>query len=260
MNGGLRTHGFGVAVIATFGLLTSAPAAAAASVPGAVTRAPIKTRISHASGPVPGSVGVVRGSATREPLKIQISRASGTVLGAVTISYNHRTCSGASCSYGIPVGTRVVLGETAKHPATWTFSKWVLNGQAWGSARTATFKMPAYRVVAQAIFVRAQVSVYSRLIGTWLGPGLGDAGGCGKEYGQFTFFANQGYSYTENSELCGGITNAGNYWIQNGSMFLHWTQCNYPCSPGTSSSRFGFIAANAFELCDTSGCYDYYRQ
>ena len=103
-------------------------------------------------------------------------------------------------------------------------------------------------------------SVYAVLVGTWLGPGLGDGGGCGAEYGQFTFFRNQEYAYTSNSQDCGGITNAGYYRIRNGVIALHWTECNYPCASGTASARFAFLGRNAFELADQGGTYVYDRQ
>ncbi len=111
-------------------------------------------------------------------------------------------------------------------------------------------------------------SVYAVLAGTWLGRGLGDAGGCGEEYGQFTFFRNGEYAYTENSwngaeeygSGCGGITNAGYYRVSNGVIVIHWVECNFPCAPGTASARFAFLGTNAFELADQGGTYIYYRQ
>jgi hypothetical protein len=105
-----------------------------------------------------------------------------------------------------------------------------------------------------------RLSVYAVLVGTWLGPGLGDASGCGTEYGQFTFFSDLEYAYTSNSELCGGFTNAGSYRARRGVITLHWTECNFPCAPGTASARFAFLGANAFELADQGGTYVYYRQ
>jgi hypothetical protein len=103
-------------------------------------------------------------------------------------------------------------------------------------------------------------SIYAALIGTWLGPGLADTGGCGTEYGQFTFFRNQQYAYTSNSQDCGGFTNVGYYRIQNGVLTIHWTRCNFPCAPGTASVRFSFLTYNAFELLDLGRAYTYYRQ
>jgi len=103
-------------------------------------------------------------------------------------------------------------------------------------------------------------SVYTALVGTWLGRGLGDGGGCGKEYGQFTFFRNLAYAYTSNSQDCGGITNAGYYRVRNGVLWIHWTRCNYPCAAGTASARFAFLGANTFELIDQGGTYVYNRQ
>jgi hypothetical protein len=105
-----------------------------------------------------------------------------------------------------------------------------------------------------------RTSVYAALAGTWLGPGIGDSGGCGQEYGQFTFFRNQEFAYTSNSADCGGFTLAGNYWIQNRVIYLHWTECNYPCSPNTVPARFAFISYSAFELADQYRTYVYYRQ
>ena len=106
----------------------------------------------------------------------------------------------------------------------------------------------------------AQRNVYAVLTGTWLGPGIGDAGNCGTEYGQFTFFRNAEYDYTSNSELCGGFTNAGYYRVQNGVITLHWVECNYPCAAGTVSARFTFVGLNAFEISDPGRTYEYYRQ
>jgi hypothetical protein len=105
-----------------------------------------------------------------------------------------------------------------------------------------------------------RLSAYALLVGTWLGPGLGDGGGRGTEYGQFTFFRNLEYSYTSNSEDCGGFTNAGYYRIRNGVITIHWTECNFPCAAGTASVRFAFLGGNAFELADQGGTYVYYRQ
>lgn len=103
-------------------------------------------------------------------------------------------------------------------------------------------------------------TAYAALVGTWLGPGLGDAGHCGAEYGQFTFFADREYAYTANSRDCAGFTVAGYYGIRNGLVSFHWTRCSFPCAPGTASSRFAFIGANAFRLADQGGSYTYYRQ
>ena len=116
-------------------------------------------------------------------------------------------------------------------------------------------------------------SVYAVLVGTWLGSALGDTGQCGAESGQFTFFRNGEYAYTENSDYiynpptypynpytCGGITNAGYYRIRNGAIFIHWTECNYPCAAGTASAGFAFLGRNAFELVDGTRTYVYYRQ
>ncbi len=105
-----------------------------------------------------------------------------------------------------------------------------------------------------------RLNVYAVLAGTWLGPGLGDAGGCGEEYGQFTLFRNGEYAYTSNSQDCGGFTNAGYYRVRTGVLSLHWVECNYPCPPGTASARFAFFGANAFELVDGGRAYIYYRQ
>lgn len=114
-----------------------------------------------------------------------------------------------------------------------------------------------------------RTSVYAVLVGTWLGPALGDTGACGTEYGQFTFFRNAEYAYTANSDYnfdapypytCGGITNAGFYRVRNGILSIHWTECNYPCQTGTASARFAFLGRNAFELADGGGMYVYYRQ
>jgi hypothetical protein len=113
-----------------------------------------------------------------------------------------------------------------------------------------------------------QVNVYAFLAGTWLGPGLGDTGRCGAEYGQFTFFRNGTYAYTSNTYNetnddgvgCGGITNAGYFRVGRGVITLHWIRCNYPCAAGMASARFAFLGANAFALTDQGGEYVYYRQ
>lgn len=124
-----------------------------------------------------------------------------------------------------------------------------------GHGAIATHAAPAARTVS--------------MVGTWLGNALGDTGKCGKEYGQFTFFANGQYSYTENSDYnfnvrypytCGGITNAGYFSIRSGVLTLHWVRCNYPCTAGTASAYFRLISANAFELYDSGRVYMYYRQ
>lgn len=121
----------------------------------------------------------------------------------------------------------------------------------------------------------ARETIAQALVGTWLGPALGDSGECGVEYGQFTFFRNQEYSYTMNSDYqeirnpqgqitrindCGGITNAGYYAAQRGVLTIRWLRCNYPCSPGAASVRFTFLNINTFEIADQGGVYIYYRQ
>lgn len=115
-------------------------------------------------------------------------------------------------------------------------------------------------LAAHAAPTAVRQNIYAVLVGTWLGPGLGDAGNCGTEYGQFTFFRNGEYAYTSNSELCGGFTNAGYYRVGRGLIVLHWTECNYPCSAGTASAGFALVGRNAFQLEDGTRTYLYYRQ
>jgi hypothetical protein len=123
---------------------------------------------------------------------------------------------------------------------------------------------------------QSSTAIEAALVGSWLGPGLGDTGRCGAEYGQFTFFQNQDYSYTENTDYiqptaipsmtpgtgssCGGITNAGTYWIANSVLYLHWTTCNFPCQPGTASAAFRFIDSADFQLQDGARTEIYHRQ
>jgi hypothetical protein len=125
-------------------------------------------------------------------------------------------------------------------------------------------------LAAHAAPAAARVS----LIGVWLDNAIGvDPRQCGQAYGQFTFFRNGEYAYTENSEYYdiplpsvqgsftrGGITNAGYYALRNGVLYLHWVECNFPCAPGTASARIAFINAHAFEILDAGQAYDYYRQ
>lgn len=125
----------------------------------------------------------------------------------------------------------------------------------------ATLAFTGLGAAAQAHAAPAmRLSVYAALVGTWLGPGIGDTGGCGKEYGQYTFFRNQEFAYTSNSEDCGGFTLAGYYWIHNRVIYLHWTECNYPCTPTTVPAGFVFLGSNAFEIYDQYRTYVYYRQ
>lgn len=103
------------------------------------------------------------------------------------------------------------------------------------------------------------------LAGTWLGNAITGPGACGRQYGQFTFFRNGEYAYTQNSEVqgdvtCGGFTNAGYYGLRYGVLTLHWVECNFPCAPGTVSARIAFINANAFEILDAGQAFYYYRQ
>jgi hypothetical protein len=115
----------------------------------------------------------------------------------------------------------------------------------------------------------ASQSIYTFLIGTWLGPALADTGGCAAEYAEWTFFRNAEYSYTQNADYgyiggkfydCGGFTNAGSYRVANGVISLHWVRCNFPCAPGTVTARLRLLGRNAIELIDQTRVYEYYRQ
>jgi hypothetical protein len=119
---------------------------------------------------------------------------------------------------------------------------------------------PAVGLLGQtAHAASSQQSVYTFLRGTWLGRGLGDAGGCGTEYGQYTFFTNQEFSYTTNSEDCAAFTLAGYYRIQNGIFTEEWVVCSFACRPGYASSRFAIITHSAIEFSDSGGAYLYHR-
>lgn len=198
-----------------------------------------------------------------ESLTVQIgTTATGAILGSVTNSYNHKTCTKPSCTYSVPENTRVTLTETARY-SSWSFTEWILNGYKWSSTRTAVFKMPAYRVLARAAYSQ-QSNVYSKLVGQWLGPALGDAGQCGAAYGEWTFFRNREFSYTANYDDCPGVTQAGTYSVQERTIILHVTQgCTEGGCPYTETAYFRFLTTNAFEICDYPSdlnCNDYQRQ
>lgn len=120
---------------------------------------------------------------------------------------------------------------------------------------------PAVGLLGQTAHAAAsQQNVYTFLKGTWLGRGLGDSGGCGTEYGQYTFFTNQEFSYTTNSEDCAAFTVAGYYRVQNGIFTEEWVRCSFACRPGSASARFAILTNSAIEFSDSGGTYLYHRQ
>lgn len=61
--------------------------------------------------------------------------------GHVAVSYKHKTCSSAQCTYRIPAKTKIVLMERVVNKKTWPFKHWLLNGAMKGSGAKLTFKM-----------------------------------------------------------------------------------------------------------------------
>lgn len=114
----------------------------------------------------------------------------------------------------------------------------------------------------------AGATVYARLSGKWCCEALANAGGCGKEYGEFIFTKNHDWSYgvyTEGSPKCAGVNEWGNFTAKNNVMHLHVTGTNCgECKTGyTLPEGYHFIGSNELKLCDyPSGmnCVNEYRQ
>ena len=106
----------------------------------------------------------------------------------------------------------------------------------------------------------------SQLVGDWLGPFPGPPGSCGKEYGEWFLYSTGSYTFTSNSQRCGGFTLYGQFGVQGNVITFH-QQANPGCptcaQSATFSVTFSFVTGGALRLCDTSAggsCYVYYRQ
>ena len=97
---------------------------------------------------------------------------------------------------------------------------------------------------------------------------LADTGGCGPEYGEFIFSANQHWTYavyTEGSPDCAGVTLWGTYTANQDvmSLYVTGTDCGECSVDYTIPEYFQLQGSNTLELCDyPSGlnCVDEYRQ
>jgi hypothetical protein len=125
---------------------------------------------------------------------------------------------------------------------------------------------PLLRSVHWPELGRTGGGAYARLAGDWLGPFPGPPGACGLETGEWSLYSSGSYSFTTNSQKCGGFTVYGRFSIT-GNVITFDQQGNAVCptcaQKVTYSETFSFPAAGALQLCGTTAgaaCYTYYRQ
>src|ERR1035437_7527673 len=100
------------------------------------------------------------------------------------------------------------------------------------------------------------------IVGKWLGPFPGSNPSCGSSYGEYEFAADGGYEVVNESDDCGGFTNAGTYTMTTSSIYFYQTSSSSPESPQTLdfSVGYSFSTSNAFTLTDAALSYTYQRE
>jgi hypothetical protein len=100
------------------------------------------------------------------------------------------------------------------------------------------------------------------IVGKWLGPFPESSTSCGSSYGEYEFAADGGYEALNESDDCGGFTNAGTYTMTTSSIYFYQTSSSSPESPQTLDFSVGytFTTSNAFTLTDAAMSYIYQRE
>lgn len=102
------------------------------------------------------------------------------------------------------------------------------------------------------------------MVGDWLGPFPGPAGQCSPEYSEWFFRASGSYTFTWNSDRCGGATSYGKYATSGDLLTLHQQStpnCGTCVQRQTIEVTFHFVLGH-LRLCDypSGSCYTYSRQ